>query len=76
MGVLIANEFADYALFPYLNYLEYKEGIVMGNTAEMYDEKNKEAKENFLLLQKQYNFMLILARLYMEKVMTKKVCFY
>lgn len=55
-GVLIANEFADYALFPYLNYLEYKEGIIMGNTAEMYDEKIKEAKESFLLLQKQYNF--------------------
>lgn len=55
-GVLAGNTLADYALYPYLNYLQFSKGAVIGEVVNVYDEIFKHNKQDFLLLQKEVEF--------------------
>lgn len=55
-GTLSANELADYALYPYLNYLELRQGAVFGSLAKTYEDQLISASYNFKTLEKAVHF--------------------
>lgn len=55
-GTLMANKFADYALYPYLIYLQSVNNMSVGNVVDSYAEKLDETRRNFLILQKEVEF--------------------
>ena len=55
-GTLMANKFADYALYPYLIYLQSVNNMSVGNVVDSYKTKLDETRENFLILQKEVEF--------------------
>lgn len=55
-GTLMANKFADYALYPYLIYLQSVNNMSVGNIVDSYAEKLDETRRNFLILQKEVEF--------------------
>ncbi len=55
-GTLMANKFADYALHPYLIYLQSVNNMSVGNVVDSYETKLDETRQNFLILQKEVEF--------------------
>ena len=55
-GTLMANKFADYALHPYLIYLQSVNNMSVGNIVDSYATKLDETRRNFLILQKEVEF--------------------
>ena len=61
-GVIAANKFADYALYPYLNYLQSKIGNGYEDMIENYEDFAKTSQERLLILQKQFEFFQYFCR--------------
>ncbi|WP_122872058.1 hypothetical protein [Campylobacter showae] len=55
-GTLMANKFADYALHPYLIYLQSVNNMSVGNIVDSYKTKLDETRQDFLILQKEVEF--------------------
>lgn len=55
-GTLMANKFADYALYPYLIYLQSVNNMSVGNVVNSYQNKLDETRRDFLILQKEVEF--------------------
>lgn len=61
-GVLAGNTLADYALYPYLNYIQISKGGVVADTAKAYEEVFKKNKQDFLVLQREVEFYSIFCK--------------
>lgn len=55
-GVISANKLADYSLYPYLKFLQYKAGLIQANALEPYKEFVKTSQKDVYVLQKEFEF--------------------
>ena len=55
-GVISANKFADYALYPYLNYMQYKYGKGIDKIIENHELFAINSQKQLLTLQKEFEF--------------------
>ncbi|MDA3053527.1 hypothetical protein [Campylobacter sp. JMF_03 NE3] len=55
-GVISANKFADYALYPYLNYLQFKYGKGIDKIIENHEIFIADSQKQLLILQKEFEF--------------------
>lgn len=67
-GQLIANDFADYGLYTYLNYLRIREGGTLGEAISVFNGSIIDNKKDFIVLSRTYKFYSTFCKPYYNKI--------